>query len=119
MKNITVLWGYSEIKILRLPLGKGKVMNKEFKENEIVVCVLFVYSCTLPGIDCWYALIISALCTVIYTSKAIWSLKGLNLSKIKKVLLIVAQLVGCLILYAVWLLIWFRISDGLDFSGMG
>lgn len=87
-------------------------MDKNFKKYEIIVSVFFIYSCIVPFIGWWFSLIFSSLYIVIFTSKAIWCL---NFSKIKMALLIIAQLICCIILYAIWIVIWFFIfTDGIN-----
>lgn len=90
-------------------------MNEKFKKYELFVCLLFVFNCILTFfLEYWYILIFSSLCIIIFTVMAIWSL---SFSKIKKALFIFAQLICCLIIYAIWFVIWFfMFSDGISFG---
>lgn len=90
-------------------------MNEKFKKYELFVCLLFVFNCILTFfLDYWYLLIFTSLFIIIFTAMAIWSL---SFSKINKVLLIIAQLICCLVIYAIWVVIWFfMFSDGIRFG---
>lgn len=88
-------------------------MNEKFKKYELFVCLLLVFNCILTFfLDYWYLLIFTSLFIIIFTAMAIWSL---SFSKINKVLLIIAQLICCLVIYAIWVVIWFfMFSDGIN-----
>lgn len=90
-------------------------MNEKFKRYETIVCFLFLFGCVFDiSLRYWFIFIILLLCIVIFTAKAIWSL---NIYKTKKVLLIIAQLVCCFILYVIWFLIWLvTFTDGIRFG---
>ena len=90
-------------------------MNEKFKRYETIVCFLFLLSCVFDiSLRYWFIFIILLLCIVIFAAKAIWSLK---FSKTKKVLLIIAQLTCCFILYVIWFLIWLvTFTDGIRFG---
>ena len=84
-------------------------MNEKFKKYEIVSLVLFLILSTCYFTDGIIRLgnylpapiIIVAI--IIFT---ILAMASLNTSKLKKVLLVIAQLVGYVILYILWLIIY-------------
>ncbi|MCM1329197.1 MAG: hypothetical protein NC253_07120 [Ruminococcus sp.] len=103
-------------------------MNTEFKKYEIISFIFFINACTWPFLvntkitilgvifDETYLVnfIITIVCLIFFTVKAIWSL---SFSKIKKTLFIFVQLICCLIIYAIWLIIWlFMFSGGISFG---
>ena len=90
-------------------------MNENFKRYETIVCFLFLFSCVFDiSLRYGFIFIILLLCIVIFTAKAIQSLE---LSKTKKVLFFIAQLICYFILYVIWFLIWLvTFTDGIRFG---
>ncbi len=90
------------------------MIDDKFIKHEIAAGVSFICYCMVQFIDnekvyqCGFTF--SALCLLIFTVKAMWSL--IYYSNIKKVLLIIAQFVGYFILYVIWFIIWLEITGG-------
>ncbi len=83
-------------------------MNEYFKKYELISFVLFLISCTAVFADGLLMLfrglyLIGGVAIIVFTIKAV---AILNKSKVKKVLLVIAQLVGYVILYILWLIIY-------------
>ena len=89
-------------------------MNEYFKKYELISFVLFLFSCTAGFasglLNSWYfgmlfrgLYLIGGVAIIVFTIKAVATL---NKSKADKVLLVIAQLVGYVILYIVWLIIY-------------
>ena len=78
-------------------------MNEYFKKYELISFVFFLVSCTsVYGFGYLLYFFVGA-AIIVFTIKA---MATLNKSKVKKVLLVIAQLVGYVILYIVWIIIY-------------
>ena len=82
-------------------------MNEYFKKYELISLVIFLISCTavFSGLLMLFRglYLIGGVAIIVFTIKA---MAILNKSKVKKVLLVIAQLVGYVILYILWLIIY-------------
>lgn len=82
-------------------------MNEYFKKYELISFVLFLISCTavFSGLLMLFRglYLIGGVALIVFTIKA---MATLNKSKVKKVLLVIAQLVGYVILYILWFIIY-------------
>ncbi|MBQ8175650.1 MAG: hypothetical protein IJ035_01265 [Oscillospiraceae bacterium] len=98
-------------------------MKDKFKKYELKSFVFFLISCTTVFaaglLNSWYfgmlfrgLYLIGGVAIIVFTIKAVATL---NKSKVKKVLLVIAQLIGYFVLYVIWLILCIFFSGGINF----
>lgn len=97
---------------------------KKFQKYEIAAFIFFVNSCTWLFLDSvfssqkyfWFMVLNITLTIIALITFTILAFLNLNISKLKKALLVFAQLIAYFIIYVIWFFIYvFFIDGGINF----